>query len=184
MNILVLTGSPRKGGNSDKMADAFIAGARQAGHEATKYTAADKRIKACIACDRCYSMGEACAVDDDFNGLAPLAEKADMIVFATPVYWFTFPAQLKTALDKFHSFLVGNRGIRGKDCALLACAASPSEEYLEGIAATYKLIARYLGWTDKGIVAIPGVVGKGDIEKTDGLARAEALGKSIAEKRS
>ena len=83
-NILILTGSPRKGGNIDKLADAFISGAEQAGHTAVKYATATKNIMGCKACNRCFSKGTACVFSDDFNELAPLVEQADRIVFAMP----------------------------------------------------------------------------------------------------
>lgn len=179
-NILVITGSHRKGGNSEKMADAFITGAQTAGHRLTKYVTADQNIKGCQACDRCFSKGQACVIQDDFNALAPLVEQADTVVFATPVYWFTFPANLKLALDKFHAFLVAGKGLKGKESALLVCAASPTEAYFDGLVTTYRQIVAYLGWTDKGYVAIPGVFAKDDVLKTDGLERAEALGASLS----
>lgn len=178
-NILVLTGSPRKGGNSDQLADAFIAGAQQAGHTVVKYTTADKKIRGCIACQTCFSKGVACSVSDDFNELAPLVEKADMIVFATPLYWFSFPTQLKAAIDKFFSFLIGQRALKIKECALLVCGGDNNESSFEGIVASYKLIAGHQGWKNSGTILVPGVLDKDDILKTDGLKRAEALGKNI-----
>ncbi|WP_371367696.1 Putative NAD(P)H-dependent FMN-containing oxidoreductase YwqN [Sporomusa rhizae] len=178
-NILVMTGSPRKGGNSEKLADAFIAGARQAGHTTVKYTAADKHIKGCIDCKTCFSKGVACSVPDDFNDLAPLLEQADMVVFATPLYWFSFPQQLKAAIDKFYSFLIGKQTWKIKECALLVCGGDKEEYRYEGIITSYKLIADYLNWKDCGIILVPGLHVKDDILKTDGLQRAEALGNSI-----
>lgn len=178
-NILVLTGSPRKGGNSDKLADAFISGARQAGHTTVKFMTAQKSIKGCKACNRCFSKGTACAIPDDFNELAPLVEQADMIVFATPLYWYTFPAQIKAALDKFHSFLVGEKTLKIQECALLVCGADPDPSCHEGIVASYKLIARHMKWRDGGTIVVPGVYGEEDIATTDALARAETLGKNL-----
>jgi multimeric flavodoxin WrbA len=178
-NILILTGSPRKGGNSDKLADAFIAGAQQAGHTTVRYTTADKNIKGCIDCKTCFTKGVACSVPDDFNGLAPLVEQADMIVFATPLYWFSFPTQLKAAIDKFYSFFIGKRELKIKECALLVCAGDSDESCFEGIVASYKLIARFLNWKDSGTILVPGLHGKDDILKTDGLDRGEALGKGM-----
>lgn len=178
-NILVLTGSPRKGGNSDKLADAFIAGAQQAGHTTQKYTTADKKIKGCMDCKTCFSTGVACSIPDDFNELAPLVEQADMIVFATPLYFFSFPGQLKDAIDKFFSFYFGKRALKIKDCALLACAADPNESSFEGLVTSYKLIAGHWSWKDNGTILVSGVHDKDDILKTDGLKRAEELGKNI-----
>ena len=179
-NILVLTGSPRKGGNSDKLADAFIAGAQQAGHTIVKYATAEKRIRGCIDCKTCFSKGFACSIPDDFNELAPLVEQADVIVFATPLYWFSFPAQLKAAIDKFFSFFIGKRTLKIKECLLLVCGGDKDESNYEGIVTSYKLIARFLSWKDRGIVIVPGLHDTDDILKTDGLKRAEALGKEFS----
>jgi multimeric flavodoxin WrbA len=178
-NILVLTGSPRKGGNTDKLADAFIFGAQQAGHTTVKFSTADKNIKGCIACQTCFSKGSACSIPDDFAKLAPLLEKADMVVFASPLYWFTFSAQLKAAIDKFYSFLIGKRPLKIKECALLVCGGGTELNVYDGIIKSYKLIANFLNWKDCGIVIVPGLHDKDEILKTDGLQRAEALGKSI-----
>ena len=120
-SILVLTGSPRIGGNSDLLADAFIKGANNAGHEVIKCEVGRKNIQGCKACDTCYSRGRPCSFDDDFNDIAPLIEKADVIVFVTPLYWFTFPAQLKAVIDKMYSFLIGKRNQKIKESLLLVC---------------------------------------------------------------
>lgn len=178
-NILVLTGSPRKGGNSDKLADAFVSGATQAGHTVVKYATATKNIKGCVDCKSCFSKGSACTFPDDFNELAPLVEQADMIVFATPLYWFSFPTQLKAAIDKFFSFLIGRKTLKIQEAALLVCGGDEDPTSYEGIVTSYKLIARHMNWKDGGTIVVPGVQGKEDITTTDALAKAETLGKSI-----
>jgi multimeric flavodoxin WrbA len=178
-NILILTGSPRKSGNSDLLADAFIAGARQSGHTTVKYATAEKNIKGCKACKTCFSKGTACSFSDDFNELAPLLEQADMIVFATALYWFSFPTQMKAAIDKFYSFLIGKRSLKIKECVLLVCGVAEEEAEYDGIVRSYELIADYQQWIDRGKIIVTGVNEKGDILKTDGLKRAEELGESI-----
>lgn len=178
-NILVLTGSSRKGGNSDKLADAFIAGAQQAGHTTVKFTTANRRINGCIDCQTCFSKGTACSVPDDFSELAPLLEQADMVVFATPMYWFSFPAQLKAAIDKFYSFLISKRTLKIKECALLVTGGLEDETKFDGIVTSYKIIAEFQNWRDSGVIIVPGLHDKDDILKTEGLKRAEALGKNI-----
>jgi multimeric flavodoxin WrbA len=178
-NILVLTGSPRNGGNSDKLADAFIVGAQQAGHQVVKFSTADKHIKGCVDCQTCFSRESACSIPDDFAILAPLLEQADMIVFATPLYWFTFPMQMKAAIDKFYSFIIGKRPLKVKTCALLVCAGGAEIDVFEGIVKSYKLIAEFLGRKDRGMILVPGLHGKDEIMETDGLQRAELLGKSL-----
>lgn len=178
-NILVLTGSPRKGGNTDKLADAFIAGARQARHTTVKFTTADKNIKGCVDCQTCFSRGSACSVPDDFANLAPLLEQADMVVFATPMYWFSFPVQLKAAIDKFYSYLIAKKTLKIQECALLVSGGGTDLHTYDGIVKSYKLIADFLKWKDSGVVIVPGLHDKEDILSTDGLKRAEVLGKSI-----
>lgn len=178
-NILVLTGSPRKGGNSEKLADAFIAGARKVGHSVVKYTAADKKIKGCIDCQTCFQKGSACSVPDDFKDLAPLIEQADMIVFATPLYCFSFPMQLKAAIDKLYSYFISKTPLKIKECALLVTGGAPDESKFRGIVASYQLIAEFENWQDRGVIIVPGLHDKEDILKTDGLKRAEALGMNI-----
>lgn len=179
-NILVLTGSPRKGGNSDQLADAFIAGAERSGNTVTKYMTAFKSIKGCRACNLCYSKKNACVFDDDFNELAPLIEEAEVIVFAFPLYWFTFPMQIKAAIDKIYSIMVAGRKLRIEQCALMICAEDDRECCFDGIVRTYELITEYLEWKDIGRITLTGVNHIGDVQKTDGLQHAEKLGESIA----
>lgn len=178
-NILVLMGSPRNGGNTDKLADAFIAGAQQVGHVTVKFTTADKHIKGCIDCKSCFTKGSACSIPDDFSILAPLLEEADMVVFATPMYWFTFPMQMKAAIDKFYSFLVSKRPWKVKECALLVCGGGTNLDTYDGFVNTYKTMADFLKWKDSGVIIIPGLHEKDEILKTDGLVRAETFGKNI-----
>lgn len=79
--IVVITGSPRKNGNSFAMTDAFIKAAEGKGHTVTRFDAAMKKLNGCRACKTCYSTGKACSFDDEFNTLAPEILEADVIVF-------------------------------------------------------------------------------------------------------
>ena len=117
-NIVVITGSPRKNGNSFALTDAFVEAAKKKGHEVVRYDAAFMNVSGCRACDTCYKTGKACSFDDDFNVMAPDILNADGIVFTMPVYWYTMPSQIKAVLDKMYSFVVGEKDISGKKCAL------------------------------------------------------------------
>ena len=178
-NILVLTGSPRIGGNSDLMADAFIKGANEAGHEVVKSEIGRKNIMGCKACDTCYSMGKPCSFDDEFNSIVPLIEKADTIVFITPLYWFSFPTQLKAVIDKIYSFIIGKKKLNIMESMLLVCGETDDESVFEGIISTYNQIASYQEWTNRGHLVVPGVLNKGDILATKYIALAEEMGYNL-----
>jgi multimeric flavodoxin WrbA len=177
--ILVLTGSPRDGGNSDLMADAFIKGAHEAGHEVVKIKTNEKNVRGCQACCSCYSKGAACVFNDDFNEIAPHMENADVIVMATPVYWYTFTAQLKAVIDRMFALCVGKKSINAKECVIMACAEEDDLEAFEGLIRSWELILKLLNWVEKGRLTVPSVRDAGDIKKTDALEKAEALGAGL-----
>jgi len=181
--ILVLTGSPRQLGNSALLADAFIQGAKVAGHTAQVFETAFHPVLPCKACDKCWTNGKPCVFADDFSDkLAPLLEEADVLVFCTPLYWFNMSAQLKAAVDKLYSYMKPNaaRKLKIKECVLL-CAAEGSEPDgdFEGLKATYQSIAGYLKWTDRGMLLAGGTWDPGDVIKTGKLKEALELGKTI-----
>ena len=177
--IVVITGSPRKGGNSFAMTDAFISAAEAEGHEVTRFDAAFARLGGCHACETCFSTGKACSFDDDFNKIAPYIEQADAVVFTTPLYWYSYPSQIKAVIDKLYSLCVGKRQISGKKCALVACCEEEDIRVLDGIKQPYERMIALLGWESVGEVLVPGVLNKGDIDRTDGCKRAAELAKSI-----
>ena len=84
--ILVITGSPRKKGNSFAMTDAFIKAAEAKGHIVTRFDAAMKNVGGCRACETCFKTGKACSFDDDFNTVAPAILDADAVVFTMSLY--------------------------------------------------------------------------------------------------
>lgn len=103
--IVVITGSPRKNGNSFAMTDAFIKAAEEKGHAVTRFDAALKKVGGCRACETCFSTGKACTFDDDFNAIAPAILEADAIVFTTPVYWYSIPHRSRALLTGYFLLL-------------------------------------------------------------------------------
>lgn len=174
-NIVVITGSPRKNGNSIAMTEAFMAAAEKAGHTVARFDAAMMNVGGCRACETCYKTGKACSFDDDFNRIAPAIENADAVVFSMPVYWYTMPAQIKAVIDKMYALCVGNRPIAGKECALIACCEENDMTVLDGVRIPYERTAALLQWKSVGEVLVPGVLTAGEIDKTDGKAKAAAL---------
>lgn len=180
--ILVIAGSPRKGGNSDQMADAFIRGAEAAGHKVNKFEAALHDIKGCRACDTCWSKETPCSFNDAFNeDFAPLLEQAEVIVLCMPLYFYGFPAQIKAPLDKMYAYAVPQapKKLKIVESAFLICGGDEEMESYGGALETYRQMAKYCGWKDRGAVIAGGMMEKGAIESTKHLLEAENLGKSI-----
>ena len=173
--IVVLTGSPRKSGNSSAMADAFIRAAETRGHSVTRFDAALRQVGGCRACETCFKTGKACSFDDDFNAVAPAILEADAVVFTMPVYWYSIPAQIKGVIDRLFSFVVGGKDIAGKECAVIACCEEDDMSVMDGVRVPLERSAALTKWTMVGEVLVPGVLNVGDIEKTDGCAQASAL---------
>ena len=98
--VLILSSSPRRGGNSDRLCDRFMAGAQQAGHEVEKIFLKDRRIGYCTGCGACYGGAGPCPQKDDAAGVIGKMVEADVIVMATPVYFYTLSAQMKTLIDR------------------------------------------------------------------------------------
>lgn len=175
MKIVVITGSPRKNGNSFAMTDAFIHEAEQRGHSVRRFDAAFLKIGGCHACMTCYKTGKACSFDDDFNDIAPAILEADAVVFTMPVYWYSIPAQIKGAIDRLFSLVVGGKEVAGKKWGLIACCEEDDTTVLDGVRIPMERTAALLQWEKVGEVLIPGVLNEGDIDHTDGCKQAAAL---------
>lgn len=177
--IVVITGSPRKNGNSFAMTDAFIKAAEAKGHIVTRFDAAMMKIGGCHACETCFKTGKACSFDDDFNLIALAILEADAIVFTMPVYWYSIPAQIKGVIDRLFSLVVGGKDVAGKACALITCCEEDDMSVMDGVRIPIERSAALLKWHMVGEVLIPGVLNVGDIEKTDGCNQAAALADKI-----
>lgn len=177
--IVVITGSPRKNGNSFAMTDSFIKAAEAKGHTITRLDAALKNVGGCRACETCFSTGKACTFDDDFNTIAPAILEADVIVFTTPVYWYSIPAQIKGVIDRIFSLVVGGKDIAGKECALITCCEEEDMTVMDGVRIPIERMAALNKWKMAGEVLIPGVLNVGDIDKTEGCKKAADLANSI-----
>lgn len=174
--ILVLTGSARKGGNSNRMAQAFAEAAAAKGHAVKVIDTAALKLNFCRACQTCYQTGKPCSFDDDFNTIADDILAADALVFSCPVYWYSVPSQIKAVIDKTFSFVIGEKQeFFGKECALITCCEEEDPAILDGVRIPFERTAALNKWTVVGEVLVPGVFSVGDIDKTDGVAQAAAL---------
>ena len=176
MKILVITGSPRKNGNSNTLAEHFIRGAKEAGHEIVRFDAAFKEVHPCIACNKC-GMNGACVLKDDFEFVRKHILDAGMVVFATPMYYFGISAQIKAVIDRFYAI---NGSIHvPKKAALLMTYADNNKRKEKAITDHYEVLLDYLGWSDAGRVIAPGVWPVGAVNRTKYPELAYQLGKSV-----
>ena len=177
--IVVITGSPRKNGNSFAMTEAFIKASEEKGYTVTRFDAAMKNVGGCHACETCFKSGKACSFDDDFNTISNDIMEADAVVFTMPVYWYSIPAQIKGVIDKLFSFCVAGKEVAGKKCALITCCEENDMSVMDGVRIPIERTAALLKWEMAGEVLIPGVLNVGDIEKTDGCKQAALLADKI-----
>lgn len=176
MQILVLTGSPREKGNSNFLASEFIRGAEEAGHAVFRFDSAQKNVHPCIACNSC-GMDGPCIFKDDFETVRQYLIPADMVVFATPMYYFGISAQLKAVIDRFYA--VNGQIHVPKKAALLMTYANTAPKQSQPIDSHYQTLIDYLGWSDAGRVIAPGVWTENAVKSTEYPQKAYALGKNL-----
>ena len=175
--VLILSGSPRKNGNSDMLCDEFMRGAVEAGNEVEKIRVAEKKIDYCSGCYYCKKSGGVCAKKDDMAEVLQKMIDADVIVLASPVYFYSIDAQLKTLIDRTVA-----RWTEVKDKEFYYIATSADEEQ----AAQERTIECFRGYADcvegaveKGIVYATGVYEKGEIKDTPFMKQAYEMGLSV-----
>lgn len=177
MKIVVLTGSPRKNGNSAYLAEQFIKGAEEKGHDVFRFDCAFKQVEPCRACNRC-GMDGPCVFKDDFQELRSHLIDADMVVFATPMYYFGISAQMKRVIDRFYAINGQIKGV-SKKAVFLMTYADTSRKEAEPMLVHYHTLMDYLGWTSVGEVVASGVWTAGSVRNTDYPQQAYQLGKSL-----
>lgn len=175
MNILIITGSPRNGGNTDIMAEAFAQGARENGNQVVIKNAGALKVAPCRACEYCFAHDGECVQKDDMTQILAEVDRADMIVFASPVYWFGMSAQIKLVVDRLYARAA--KGFHPTQTALLLNAMSKA--VFEAAITQYKYINNYLKWTDRGIITISGMNEKGSMKDAPELSSVIELGRSI-----
>lgn len=125
MNIVVLSGSPRKGANTDAMVEAFAETAREGGHAVEVVRVASKKIAGCLGCQHCFTHEGTCVQKDDMAKVIESLKGTDMVVFASPIYWFDITAQEKAAIDRLYAFgATGSRSPRRPFCSIATARAS------------------------------------------------------------
>lgn len=176
-HVLVISSSLRKNSNSEALADEFLKGAEAAGHHTEKISLQGMNIRFCIGCLACQKTGT-CVIDDDSREITRKMQNADVLVFATPVYYYSVCGQLKTMLDRANPLFASDYQFR--DIYLLAAAAEDEPETPAGTETAIQ------GWTDcfdnasfKRTIFAGGVNDAGDIAGHPALKEAYEAGLSL-----
>ena len=175
--VVVLIGSMRKGGNTDLLAHSFADGASK-NNAVEIVSVSDYNINPCVGCNSCFTRdGNKCFQDDDMSIIYDKLRNADIVVVASPVYFYGISAQLKAIIDRLHTPMRNEFHI--KKLALLLVGAATLPELFDSIKMQYQLILNFFHLEDAGMVLVRGVKDKGDIKKTEALREAYDLGASI-----
>ncbi len=174
--VLILSGSPRKNGNSDLLCNEFMKGALESGNQVEKIRIAEKKIGYCLGCYACKDTG-VCAIKDDMADLLQKIIDADVLVLASPVYFYSIDAQLKAVIDRTVA-----RWLEVKDKEFYYIVTAADEE----LASAKTSIACFRGYADcvegaveKGIIYGMGAYEKGEIKDMPAMAQAYEMGKKV-----
>ncbi len=148
-NILVIVGSGIKAGNTNRLADAYINGAIEAGHHVNKVFLGDKPIEGCRGCGACQKNGNRCVIKDTMQDIYPLLEECDTVVFASPLYFWTISAKTKAVIDRLYAISSEDK-FPHKDCVLLMTAGDDNFWTFEQAISYYRFFTKAIGWTDIG----------------------------------
>lgn len=175
--VLILSSSPRRGGNSDTLCDEFMRGAIESGNEAEKVFLRDKTIHYCTGCSTCSLHEKPCPQKDDAAEIIEKMVAADVIVMATPVYFYTMSAQMKTLIDRCCGLYTE---MKNKEFYFIVTAAEDDRKLMERTVDTFQGFLDCLeNPTIKGVVYGTGVWHVGEIKDNPSLREAYKMGKEI-----
>lgn len=175
--VLILSSSPRRGGNSDTLCDEFMRGAEEIGHDVEKIFLRDKTIHYCTGCSTCSFYKKPCPQQDDAAGVIEKMLTADVIVMATPVYFYTMSAQMKTLIDRCCGLYVE---MKNKEFYFIATAAEDDPKLLESTVDSFQGFLDCLeNPVTKGVILGTGVWHAGEVKDKPAMREAYEMGKRI-----
>lgn len=175
--VLILSGSPRKGGNSDLLCDEFMRGATESGNEVEKIHVAKRKIAPCSACYYCTDHGGKCIHTDDMADILQKMIDSDVLVFASPVYFYSIDAQLKSVIDRTVARWLE---VRNKEFYYIVTMADESLSSADTTLACFRGYADCVeGAEEKGVIIGNGVSNPGEIKNHPAMAAAYSMGKNV-----
>lgn len=180
--ILILNGSPRPKGNTAILCEAFMEGAKSAGHEVDLIDLRKLEVKGCIGCMQGgKDPASPCVIKDGMDKIYPLYEKADIVVLASPLYYWSISGQLKTAFDRLFAVAECNPDYANpiKDCALIMAAEGDSADNWKPALDYYNALTGFLKWNSLGSVLAGGVLAAGAVKDSPVVEEARKFGASL-----
>ena len=174
--VLILSGSPRKKGNSAALCAAFARGAEESGNDVKTIFLRDRKISFCLACYHCKKDG-VCIIKDDMADILAEMNAADVIVMASPVYFYSVNAQMKALIDRT---VAQWRVIRDKEFYYIMTAAEATDTVMDCTLECFRGLAKCLdGSVERGVICGKGVYAEGEIEGKPVLAEALEMGRHV-----
>lgn len=174
--VLILSGSPRKNGNSDLLCDEFMRGAVEVGHEVEKIRVQEKKVACCVACYACRDSG-ICAINDDMAEIMQKMIDCDVMVLASPVYFYSIDAQLKAVIDRS---VCRWTEVKNKEMYYIMTAADTEQSSMDTTLACFRGYADCVeGAVEKGVVYGTGVYHAGEVKGTEYMKEAYEMGKRV-----
>ncbi len=180
--LLIVKGSPRERGNSAVLADQAAAGAAPAGWEVECISLQSLDIRPCDGCDLCRETGQYCVIDDDMQGLYPKLLAADALLLASPIYWFTYSAQLKLFIDRWYGLWNAGQHVFDRKPVGIILAYGDTDLYTSGAINAIKTFESMFGYLGADIVGVVhgSLSDVGDAARNPGLMReAYELGRKL-----
>ncbi|WP_195282382.1 flavodoxin family protein [Harryflintia acetispora] len=175
--VLILSGSPRKGGNSDLLCDEFLRGAAESGHQVEKIFLRDKKAAPCNACYYCKKSAGKCAIQDDMGEILDKMQAADVIVLASPVYFYSIDAQMKAVIDRS---VARWTNIPNKEFYYIMTAAEDSDTVMDCTLECFRGFAACLrGAKEKGVIYGKGVYEAGAVKGLAVMEEAYEMGRRV-----
>ena len=175
--VLVISTSLRRNSNSHGLAEEFAKGAKEAGHQVELISLIGRQIEYCVGCLSCQRTGQ-CVIEDDANLIAEKMLKADVVCYATPIYYYEMAGQMKTLLDRMNPLFSADYKFR--DVYMLSTAADDGPHVAD------RAVNGLEGWIEcfakaelAGSLFAGGVTGPGEISNHPALAKAYDMGKNI-----
>lgn len=182
IRTVVLLGSPRRAGNSETLAEALLRGAGDRVGEVSRFRLSEMPISGCLDCRRCWTGGKPCVLEDPMTEIYDTLGKSDLILFVSPLYWYTWSGQIKPVLDRFLPFSAEKPlfDLKGKKAILVSTAGDTDPSCFDGLRFSFRTSCRLLGLENHSEILAHDIYKRGEIDGSEWLEQAENIGRTLS----